>query len=313
MAARGPAPPVHASEGGLWAGPRPDPKMSPVKSLKSVSLLPNLFTLANAGLGLLAISKAIDALAGPPDLFYRRLETACWLIFLAMVFDALDGKIARLTRSFSDFGAQLDSFADALTFGVAPAILAKVLFEHEGGIHPRLHFLAAAAFALMAILRLARFNLETEHDAESHQTFSGLPSPAAAGTLVATLLMFLSLGGGIEVTDGDPTPVAKGLSVIPETWRAAIAAALLPTILFLLPILGLLMVSRLRYAHGASLLYRGRDRFTALVTVVFVAFVLYLAPVPVLFVTGWVYVTYGVVRSIKKPGEQGAEPTRRAG
>jgi CDP-diacylglycerol--serine O-phosphatidyltransferase len=287
--------------------------MSPVKSLKTVALLPNLFTLANAGLGLLAISKAIDALAGPPELFYRKLETACWLIFLAMVFDALDGKIARLTRTFSDFGAQLDSFADALTFGVAPAILAKVLFEHEGGFHPRLHFLAAASFALMAILRLARFNLESEHDAESHQSFSGLPSPAAAGTLIATLLMFLSLGGGIEVTDGDPTPVAKGLSVIPESWRAAIATALLPTIVFLLPILGLLMVSRVPYAHGASLLYRGRDRFTTLVTVVFIAFILYLAPVPVLFLTGWVYVVYGVARSIKKPAEPAAESNVRAG
>jgi len=287
-------------------------KISPVKSLKTVALLPNLFTLANAGLGLLAISKAIDALAGPPDLFYRRLETACWLIFLAMVFDALDGKIARLTRSFSDFGAQLDSFADAITFGVAPAFLAKVLIEHEGGIHPRLHFLAAAAFTLMAILRLARFNLESEHDAESHQFFSGLPSPAAAGTLIATILMFLSLGGGIEIEGGAETPVGKGLSVIPEAWRAGIAGALLPTLVFLLPILGLLMVSRVRYAHGTSLLVRG-DRFRTLVTIVFVVFVLYLAPVPVLFATGWVYVTYGVVRSLKKPSDSGAEPTRRAG
>jgi CDP-diacylglycerol--serine O-phosphatidyltransferase len=283
-----------------------------VKSLKTVSLIPNLFTLANAGLGLLAMSKAVDALAGPPELFYRKLETACWLIFLAMVFDALDGKIARLTRSFSDFGAQLDSFADSLTFGVAPAILAKVLFEHEGGIHPRLHFLAAAAFTLMAILRLARFNLETEHDAESHASFSGLPSPAAAGTLIATILMFLSLGGGIEVADGDATPVGKGLSVIPEAWRTSIAAALLPIIVFLLPILGLLMVSRVRYAHGSSLLVRG-DRFTTLVTIVFVVFVLYLAPVPVLFATGWVYVTYGVVRSLKKPAEPREESTRRVG
>ena len=90
-----------------------------MKSVKPVALIPNLLTLANAGCGLLAISKAIDALAGPPEHFHTKLEAACWLIFLAMVFDALDGKVARLMRSFSDFGAQLDSFADLETVRTA--------------------------------------------------------------------------------------------------------------------------------------------------------------------------------------------------
>ena len=118
--------------------------------MKPVSMLPNLLTLANCGCGLLAISKGIDALAytGKDEiLFYLKMETACSLIFLGMVFDVLDGKVARITDSFSDFGAQLDSFADALTFGVAPAILAKVLMEHEGLLPPRLHFFAAASFS----------------------------------------------------------------------------------------------------------------------------------------------------------------------
>ena len=150
--------------------------------MKPVAMLPNLLTLANAGCGLLAVSKAIDAVFGRPEHFAPRLETACWLIVLAMVFDALDGKVARLTSSFTEFGAQLDSFADALTFGVAPAMLAKVVLEHENVLHPRVHFLFAAAFALMAILRLARFNLEDHEPGHAH--FQGLPSPAAAGTLV---------------------------------------------------------------------------------------------------------------------------------
>ena len=104
-------------------------EMSPSPKIprRPISLLPNALTLANAGLGLLAISKAIDALAGSADqaFFEQNLETACWLILAAGVFDILDGKVARLTNSFSDLGAQLDSLADAVTFGVAPAMVAS--------------------------------------------------------------------------------------------------------------------------------------------------------------------------------------------
>ncbi|MFT5049011.1 MAG: CDP-diacylglycerol--serine O-phosphatidyltransferase [Chlamydiales bacterium] len=259
-------------------------------------MLPSLLTLCNAGVGLLAISKAIDALAGDPLLFDQRLESACWLIFLAMVFDALDGKVARITDSFSDFGAQLDSFADALTFGVAPALIAKVLMEHEGLLPPRLHFFAAASFSLMAILRLARFNLDNDHSAEAHDEFRGLPSPAAAGTIVASILMFLSLRGGIEVADGAATPVGKGLAFLPQAFRESCAGVLLPSIMIMLPLLGLLMVGRTRYVHLGSRLLSGGGAFKSLVTFVFVAQLLYLAPVPMLFMTGLVYVGWGLVK-----------------
>ena len=157
------------------------------------ALLPNLLTLGNAFCGVLALSKAIDALtmsAADPLVFYKKMEAACFLVYLGMVFDALDGWVARLTGGGSAFGAQLDSFSDALTFGVVPAMLAKVLIEHETpppGGNARLHFLAAATFALMAILRLVRYNLEPEpkrvqrEGDEDVKTFQGLPSPAAAG------------------------------------------------------------------------------------------------------------------------------------
>jgi CDP-diacylglycerol--serine O-phosphatidyltransferase len=135
---------------------------------KPAHLLPNLITLANAFCGLLALSKAIDALTlsgDAPIVFYEKMEAACFLVFLGMLFDALDGLVARMTGGSSEFGAQLDSFSDALTFGAVPALLAKVLIEHESSPstgNARLHFLAAATFALMAILRLVRYNLEPE-------------------------------------------------------------------------------------------------------------------------------------------------------
>ncbi|MEZ6018531.1 MAG: CDP-alcohol phosphatidyltransferase family protein [Planctomycetota bacterium] len=169
----------------------------------SVALLPSMFTLANAGCGLLAISKAIDALAAGAKTqeYHHLLESSCWLVVLALVFDALDGKVARLTDSSSPMGAQLDSFADAITFGVAPAMVAKTMLEAEGLFHPRLNFLAVAAYSLLAVVRLARFNLTTEPGEEHHRFFQGLPSPAAAGTLVATILMCLSLGGASKAAE----------------------------------------------------------------------------------------------------------------
>jgi CDP-diacylglycerol--serine O-phosphatidyltransferase len=265
--------------------------------MKPVSMLPNLLTLANAGCGLLAIAKAIDALAYR-DFFAQKMESACWLIFLAMVFDALDGKIARLMQSFSDFGAELDSFADAITFGVAPAMMAKVMLENHDVLHAKVHFVAATSFALMAVLRLARFNLETEHDADSHSHFRGLPSPAAAGTVTSVILMILSLGGGIEREDGRPTIVGKGVGMLAPEVRDGIVAVLLPSLVVLLPVLGLLMVSRVRYAHAASFLFRRRARFVNLVFIVFAGLLLTTAPVPLLFVSSLVYVGWGLVGSI---------------
>jgi CDP-diacylglycerol--serine O-phosphatidyltransferase len=262
--------------------------------MKPVSMLPNALTLANAGCGLLAIAKAIDALAYPA-FFAQKMENACWLIFLAMIFDALDGKLARLMQSFSDFGAELDSFADAITFGVAPAMMSKVMLEHNDVLHSKLHFLVATSFALMAILRLARFNLETEHEPEAHLYFRGLPSPAAAGTVTAVILMILSLGGGIEEEGGEPTVVGKGLRMLSEHTRDSIVSVLLPSLAILLPALGVLMVSRVRYIHATSFLFRRRARFFSLVLFVFAGLLLTVAPVPLLFLASLGYVTWGLV------------------
>ena len=270
--------------------------------MKHVSVLPNILTLANAGCGLLAISKAIDALAAgdDPARFASLLEMSCWLVLIATVLDGLDGRIARMTDSFSDFGAQLDSFADAITFGVAPAMVAKVLLERHALVHPRVHFLAAAAFALMAVLRLACFNLESDHDEESHRGFRGLPSPAAAGTIVAMILMFLSLGGGIEVAGGEATPVGKGVQYLPGWWREGLVNSLLPALLLALPAIGLLMVSRIPYRHMATYFGGQRTRFQVLVKVVFIAGGLYLAPVPILLATGLFYIATGLITHLRK-------------
>ncbi len=275
--------------------------------MRRISALPNLLTLANAFCGLLAIAKAIDALAlsgSDPAIFYANIERACWLIFLGMLFDALDGKVARITGGSSEFGAQLDSFSDALTFGVAPALLAKVLIEHEGplvgyGGNPRLHFLASAAFALMAILRLVRFNLETTPDESSHREFKGLPSPAAAGALVSSLLFYLLLRrpDAVETDDGTPTPLGRVLELVPQIHLDRLLPWALPAIAILLPCLGFLMVSRVRYPHAVASLTR-KGSFVVLVYLVFAAFLLFAAPIIVLFIAINGFVAFGLIRQL---------------
>ncbi len=270
-------------------------------------MLPTLLTLSNFFVGLLAVSWGIDALslagAGDSQEFYRKIEGACMLVFIGMVADALDGKVARLTDSMSDFGAQLDSFADAFTFGVAPAFLVKILVEGEArlsgaGIPPRLAFVAAAFFATMAILRLARFNLETDTDAASHMEFRGLPSPGAAGAIVSSIWLYVILRRpDLEMSAGTKTPLGIVLSWTQGVDLEAMLFWVPTYLMFLLPILGLLMVSRVRYVHVASKLTHGRSQFVTLVKVASGAIFFYLAPVPVLFAAFSGFVLYGLIRS----------------
>ena len=285
-------------------------------ALKNIAILPNLVTLANAFCGLLALSKAIDALAYAGDdsgVFYAKMESACLLIFLGMVFDAADGWVARLTKTSSDFGAMLDSFADLLTFGVVPAMLAKVLIEHEGAVvgyegNARMHFLAAATFSIFALLRLCRFTLETEVEDDDHKSFSGLPSPAAAGAITSWIWMYLIMQApALETSESTQTPVGVVMTWIQGfDWSPFLSWA--PLLLALwLPVLGFLMISRVRYSHGANILTQRSSPFSALVVVVAVCFLLFLAPVPVLFLVFNGFVLYGAIRGLSE--RKNSKPT----
>lgn len=205
-----------------------------MKKLRKIDVLPSLLTLGNAFCGFLAIAYVAD-------MEYVR---AAWMIFLAMGFDALDGKVARLTGSSSDFGAQLDSLSDAITFGVAPAFLVKVLVQapHSDYV-PKVAWGLAVLYVLCAILRLARFNVETDsHEDDAHDSFRGLPSPAAAGTIASLVILYDHLGAS--------TAILNALPVV--------------TVL-----VGALMVSRFRYVHAFNVITKGGKSFTDLALILF--------------------------------------------
>lgn len=168
----------------------PDPKLprkaifNPELRRKGIYILPNLFTTAALFSGFYAIVMAMQG----------RFEQAAMAIFIAMVLDGLDGRVARLTRTQSAFGAEYDSLSDMVSFGAAPAL---VMYEWALKDLGRLGWIAAFIYCAGAALRLARFN--TTLEVMDKRYFQGLPSPAAAA-LVAGFI-WVMIDGGYAGTD----------------------------------------------------------------------------------------------------------------
>lgn len=185
-----------------------------------------------------------------------RFVAAGYLIFIAMLFDALDGRLARLTRHTTDFGGQLDSLADVISFGAAPAFLMLQVFRdsiiRDNAMFPtvlsRLIWAVGALYMSCAAIRLARFNVSNEHGEQHHFSFLGLPSPGAGAVVAALVLM------------------QQDLAIQAGTWPnsngAGIFHALSVGCLWALPLItlatGLLMVSNVRYPHLVNRHLRGK-------------------------------------------------------
>ena len=141
---------------------------------RGIYLLPNAFTTAALFCGFYAIVMAMN----------QKFEHAAWAIFIAMILDGLDGRIARLTNTQSEFGAQYDSLSDMVSFGAAPAL---VIYEWSLRGLGKLGWLAAFVYCAGGALRLARFN--TNIEVVDKRFFQGLPSPAAAAIVAGFILL----------------------------------------------------------------------------------------------------------------------------
>lgn len=243
-----------------------------MKRIRTIAVLPTMFTLGNLVCGFFAIvvasriaapesaevveSPAIDWLMLLPQLdksvATHNMLLCAMLIFLAMLFDALDGQMARLAKTTSDFGAQLDSLCDLVTFGVAPAILLVKMCPSFSWRHPQQIWIIAALYSACAAMRLARYNVEASED-DDPMHFSGLPSPAAAASIAGFAILSYTLRSEAD-------------SVVPretiDWWMQ-----------FVLPIfavlVALLMVSRVPYPHLMNQVLGGQRSFGHVVTVVF--------------------------------------------
>jgi len=201
-----------------------------VKRPRGVYLLPNLFTTGALFSGFYAVIAGMNG----------QFEAAAIAIFVAMVFDGLDGRVARMTNTSSKFGAEYDSLSDMVSFGVAPSLVAFTWSLSEAG---KWGWLAAFIYCACAALRLARFN--TQIGSMDKRFFMGLPSPAAAATL-AGFVWWSSASGW------DPA----GSSALIAVYVAA---------------LGLLMVSNVLFFSGKDINLKGRISFPKMIGLVLAA------------------------------------------
>ena len=242
--------------------------------IRSVYFLPSLATLGNAICGFGAIYVA--HLDPSPELIgtdpwtiglaEHRYLWACYLVLMAMLFDALDGRLARWTRHTTDFGGQLDSLADVISFGAAPAMIALAAFKHANIVPDsmlpvsRLVWAIGAFYLCCAAMRLARFNTVNEHGEQHHFSFLGLPSPGAAAAVI-----------GLIFIQQDVAATLAGSNA----WTArALVHALTVAIPLLVLACGMLMVSNLRYPHLINTQLRGRKSFGRLVLAVVIVLAL---------------------------------------
>lgn len=209
---------------------------------RGIYWLPNLFTIASLFSGFYAIVQAMNG----------RFETSAMAIFVSMVLDGLDGRIARLTHTQSAFGAELDSLADMVSFGVAPALVVYVwaLQDFAGmqtvswlgpWLTTKLGWISAFIYCACAALRLARFN--TTLEVADKRFFQGLPSPAAA-CLVAGLVWALN---EYQIRGQDVKWLAWGLTAFA----------------------GLTMVSSFKFYSGKDINLRGSVSFSVVVAIAF--------------------------------------------
>ncbi|HSJ47811.1 MAG TPA: CDP-diacylglycerol--serine O-phosphatidyltransferase [Gammaproteobacteria bacterium] len=233
---------------------------------RGVYLLPNLFTTAGLFAGFYAI---VAAMAG-------RFDAAAIAIFVAMIMDGIDGRVARLTNTQSAFGTEYDSLSDMVGFGLAPALVMYAWsLQYLADLGPawgKLGWLVAFIYTACAALRLARFNTKVA-SADKHY-FQGLPSPSAAAVLAGFVWLSVDWDWGGQ----DVRFVAAFLTIV----------------------MGLLMVSNVRYYSFKEFDFKKRVPYVAMLVIVLMLVVTNLNPPAVLFLGFTIYVVSGIVFTLRR-------------
>jgi len=228
------------------------------KRRRGIYLLPNLFTTAALFAGFYAVVAAIDS----------RYEPAAMAIFVAMILDGMDGRIARMTNTESDFGVQYDSLSDMASFGFAPAL---VIYHWSLFTLGKIGWLAAFIYAAAAALRLARFN--TQAASADKGFFQGLPCPAAAAIIAGLVWV------------GDTYGLLDGTTIVFIALPLTIIA-------------GMLMVSNIRYHSFKKIDLKGKVPFVTVLVVVLIFVFIASEPALVLFVLAMCYALSGPIMTL---------------
>ena len=230
--------------------------------MKKIPIWPTLATVGNIICGFAALAAAGG----------HNFERAAWLVIAAMLFDAADGRLARMTRTSSQFGAELDSLADVISFGVAPAFLIHnyTIFRIPG-YSEKVAWVASGLYLVCAALRLARFNVETPPRGRGAQVLQGACRRPGAAGLMVTSVLFLA------------------------EWGTAIPSGLVAVLPFMMMVSAVLMVTRVRYPHLLSQMDVGEKPFSFVVLVVFFSMLVFLEPQVGLFIVFLFYAASGPI------------------
>ena len=223
---------------------------------KLIYILPNLFTSASIFSGVFSIISAING----------EYDKAAWLIMLSLIFDGLDGRVARLTNTCSKFGVEFDSLADMVAFGVAPALLMYLFIGHEFG---RFGVVASALFVIFGAIRLARFNVMTVSSEPS--VFIGVPIPTAAVFVSLLVLLFHKYSFNNDY----------GM-----------------VIMFLSILVSLLMVSNIRYPSFKKIDFTPKHAMKFFVLILSAFLLIFMYPIEGFALIFTLYILYGLIRAV---------------
>lgn len=274
------------------------------RPLRTVAMLPTLLTLANLYFGFAAVyccGREMMDIGGQVSISESRtldsvfiekrapsyLSIGVWFLIGAMICDALDGRVARRTGRSSRFGEQLDTLADMVSFGVAPALMMVTLMHRELGEwgystvgadrFSQAAVFVGSVYVCCTALRLARFTIEASSEEAAHEGFRGLPSPGACSGVISVIFLH----------DHLDTAAAW------EPFTDALVAILIPWTL----VIALLMVSRLPYRHAVSS-FLSRRPFGHISLVLFGLPLFFLYTEQFCFLLAWSFVASGVIRYI---------------
>lgn len=233
--------------------------MGQIKAKIGVYLLPNILTTFGLFAGFYAIILATKG----------QFSQAAMMIFVAMLWDGIDGRVARLTNTQSEFGAQYDSMSDMISFGIAPALLMYFWLFADFG---KIGWIGAFIYVTAAALRLARFNAQIQ--VQDKRYFQGLPSPAAAAAIAGMIWAKELLG----VTYYDQYLLLSG-------W-------------IILVCVSVLMVSNVRYYSFKEINLKGRSSFKLLLIATLIMIVIVVLPSAILFIASLAYVLSGLLVTI---------------
>jgi CDP-diacylglycerol--serine O-phosphatidyltransferase len=237
------------------------------KLRKGIYIIPSLFTCGNMSCGYLSVMSSIEG----------DFTKAAWLLILAIVCDMMDGRIARLTRTTSEFGIQLDSLSDLVSFGIAPSVMMYQLVLNSKGKNG---MAIAVLFVLCSGLRLAKFNVQAKDNA-THASFIGLPTPASAGLLISFVLSY-----ELFAESGQSLTIPLLMKNMP------IFFDIMPVVMI---ILSWLMVSNVQYVSFKKMNLSKPKAFRLLVLIIILIFLVIVYPQNIILILFSLYALSGIV------------------